>query len=146
MKSWFIGTVSLKISSKTKKLYLEGWDDKVPILGFENHEIKNTFHMVLNFNKILWMHTHKPEGSEETEVIPEIAIKQWISRGKLKLKISRRTGIRFLQGWIGKNPVLGWEDKGIKNKFHLVIDDKKLAYLRSKNPNGADKAEVVSKE
>jgi hypothetical protein len=145
MKSWFIGSMNLKFSPKTRKTYLEGWDDKLPILGFENHEIKNTFHVVLNFNKILWMHTHKPEASEETEIIPEIAIKQWVSRGKLKLRISTKTGTRYLKGLIGKNPVLGWEDRGIRNKFHLVIDDKELAYLRNKNPQGADKAEVVSK-
>jgi hypothetical protein len=146
MKSWFIGTISLKFSTKNKKTYLEGWDDKIPVLGFENHEIKNTFHLVLDFNKILWMHTHKQEATEQAEVTPEIAINQWVSRGKLKLKISTKSGTRFLEGWLGKNPVLGWEDKGMKNKFHLVIDDKKLVYLRTKNPDGADKAEVVSKK
>ena len=145
MKSWFIGTVNLKFSTKNRNQYLEGWDDKLPFLGFENHEIKNTFHLVQNFNKILWMHTHKQNATQEAEVIPEIAIKQWVTRGKLKLKISTKTGTRYLEGWVGKNPVLAWEDRGLKNKFHIVIDDKKLAYLRDKNPNGADKAEVVSK-
>jgi len=145
MKSWFIGTVSLKFSTKLRKNYLDGWLDKIPLIGFENNEVKNTYPMALNFNKILWMHTHKPEGSEEKEVIPEVVIKQWVTTGRLKLRISTKTGTRFLEGWIAKCPVKGWEDRAIKNKFHLVIDDKRLAYLRDKNPNGADKAEVVTK-
>ena len=39
-------------------------------------------------------------------------------------------------------PVLGWEDKVIRNKFHLVVDFERLNFLRNKYPNGADKAEI----
>ena len=45
-----------------------------------------------------------------------------------------KTGTRFLEGWIAKCPVKGWEDRAIKNKFHLVIDEKRMAYLRDKIP------------
>jgi len=144
MKSWFIGTVSLKFSTKLRKNYLDGKQHTLPFIGFESNDKKNLYPMALNFNKTLWMHTHKPEGSEEKEVIPEVVIKQWVSWGWLKLKISVKTGTRYLEGWLGGSPVKGWEDRSIKNKFYLVIDEKRMAYFRSKNPNGADKAEVVS--
>ena len=41
MKSWFIGTVSLKFSTKLRKNYLDGRLTKLPLIGFESNEDKN---------------------------------------------------------------------------------------------------------
>lgn len=142
MKSWFIGYVNIKFSSKRGRMYLDGWDDKLPILGFESGKSQNNFNIVINFKKVVWMHTHKQEDDKLTEETPEVEIKQWVPRGVLKLQVTKRTGLRFLKGYIGKTPVLGWEDKKIKNRFHLVVDFDRLNFLRNKYPNGADKAET----
>jgi hypothetical protein len=30
-----------------RKNYLDGWLDKIPLIGFENNEVKNTYPMAL---------------------------------------------------------------------------------------------------
>lgn len=147
--SWFIGVMNLKYSTRTKHNYLEGKNDNLPILGFEDQKVKNTFNVVLDYKKTKFMHNDIEKEVVQSEAESQLTDHQsgkikWLPMGRMKLKISVRKGIRFLEGYISGNPVKGWENREIKNRFHIAIDEKRLAYLRDKNPNGADQAEVVA--
>ncbi len=144
-KSEFIGKLELKTDIKNGKNYLEGYFYRLPIHGWERREIKNSFILNINFGLLLETHTHGPKGSNEKDVIPKIEIKQSVIWGSVKYKIANKTGNRYLKGTLGGIPVLGWEDKKIKNKFHLVIDDSKRDYLRNKNSKDVGRVEIENK-
>jgi len=145
-RSEFIGKLELKTNTKNGKNYLEGYFYRLPIHGWERREIKNSYILNINLDLLLWMHTHGPKGSNEKDVIPKIEIKQSVIWGSVRYKIANKTGNKYLKGRLGGIPVLGWEDKKIKNRFYLVIDDSKRKDSRNKNPQDVGRVETENKE
>ncbi len=62
--------------------------------------------------------------------------------GNLKMELTK-DGRRYLKGWQGNIPLLGFEDKKMKNKFHVTVDAKKLNWMTTQDKKAATKADVV---
>ncbi len=44
-------------------------------------------------------------------------------------------GKRYLKGWLGKIPFLGYFDKKDPDLIHLILDEKRISELSEKNNN-----------
>lgn len=145
-KSKFIGMVDLINDLKTGINHLEGQHLITPFVGYESPKIKLHFDLNLDIKKVITQCTHNQKGTKDLEILLKLEFKQFLNYGYLKVKVSKKTGNRILIGWLGNIPVIGRENRRIRNRFHLEIDEERSLHLRNYNPEDAQIAEIEFKE
>ena len=136
IKPWYIGTVDLMLS-KDKKVYLEGWFGRIWFKGVQSQKNKDTYDL-LNISRKLG---HKKDDKIKMEIPNNEEDGNAVAIGQIKLKIKKSTGLRVFTGVFNGIPVVGGEDRKVRNRFHFKVDVDTLNEKRSKDPNGDDKAE-----
>ena len=72
----------------------------------------------------------------------EGGINMSVFQGKFDL-VETKDRRRYLKGWYGKTPILAFEEKKCKDRFHIIIDRKKLDWMDDQKKDSKTDVDVV---